>query len=294
MSEEKNTKTDRLIKRLKNNRWLAYLILAAIVIIGLGQFTGALKSIGEFISLSPNSNNQTKTIKVIVKDLENLKKEILENNTYKSSLKLSVSAFSSQNEQYSSEFSRLWRLTDLAEDELFEVERLYELEQYLFVNHGIPFLNKNEREQLWFVTDGLRANEQMTVKEYSPRKINPGDMTKLDEFSFGLFNKALIKNSNSKFGSYVKTILVEWEQNEKIHKELIDFMEELEWDVAYMKVEHFLNQNSEYSQRFNKIVTRANENVNLKNLGFSEPYDTEDYIDELIIVLKRWLNSKKS
>jgi hypothetical protein len=293
MAEERKTKTDKLINKVKNNKWIAYVLLFSVIIIGIGQFTGAIKAIRDsiFINKSLSKKKQIATIQSIIKDLKQFLIEVESDSTHKNTLNLSVSSFSSQRNEYSAKFQELWSKTGLKEDEFKEVDRFYELEDYLFVTHKIPFLNKSNRSLLWFITDGLSSKENILVRAYVPNKINSDGHTKLDELSLKLYNQALLENPNLYYRDYVKTLLEKWDENYLKYEDLIIFMDKLDWNIAYMEMDNFLVQNSEYSDRFNKLNLIIKENLDLKQMGFSNPYDTKTYIEELIIILKRWVNN---
>lgn len=198
-----------------------------------------------------------------------------------------MDSFLLQDDKIPKQFDNLARRLGLPLQPLDGLQHMTDLDDRLFVDYEIPFLNRSDALDLWFVVDGRRARWWTRIKDYAPREIRWGDRTRLDDLSLALYKRALRTEPTKLFKRYVDDLTAHWEENRLRFEKFIEFWNAIAFSSKYMSPQQFFVQSAEVAAEFAGIRQRILETVDLTHLGFGKPYSAADYIRELAVVLKR-------
>ncbi len=236
-------------------------------------------------SSSPRSISETAIF--LLKKVDAFYEDVQKIPNHEIILSLSRESFLKQSDEIAKRFMEFYELLALPKDILKEMTKLIDLDDVLFVEYKIPFGDVDNLKALWFVTDGLKAERHIKIRDYQPRWIPSGSQTNSDGWCNALYNKALIESPDSLFYEYVAELIDIWKENYNKYQEFIHFWNSIEFNNKYMNIDQFLAQRSDIARKFEELYDEIRTYFDLKDYGFREPYEVKDWIKELKITLKR-------
>ncbi len=281
MPEESHTRVDQYVRRLKNQRWAAPVIALALVVIALGTFTDSLKKLSDF--LQGIHDPKAAQLRQTAGELHTTLSELYLKHKGHPVMQMSFDAFRKQDSTIPLRFFELYRDLGIPEPEINKVERVYEFEDYLLVNYGIPGEDPQALfPAISFLTVCLGPQRTSAIEDLEFR---PSRESNSDDISYRLYSAALVSHPTTKAGDYARELMSTWVKNYKRHKPFVEYLSSIEWDLKYLPPQLFRAQDSSLAAAFNPIFRRIT--VETPQVPQKGPYFAHERIEFLLTELEK-------